>query len=116
MLQSGHVALMYNRRHHRFASAALIVYLIAGYAIFATDGATCLDHGVGSHHHAMPTAHHHSMCGETQCSAAAIVTDGLSAPTNLLRVCGTVVSPAVAPVDLVFLSFASSRAPPPSFS
>lgn len=107
-----HVALMYVRRQHRFATAALIVYLIAGYAVFATDGATCLDHTVGSHHHAVPTAHHHSLCGETQCSSAAIVTDSLSAPTDLLRLCGTVVSPAVAPVDLIFLSFASSRAPP----
>jgi len=107
---------MYNRRQHRFASAALIVYLIAGYALFATDGATCLDHSVGSHHHAVPAAHHHSMCGETQCSAAAIVTDGLSAPADPPRLNGAVVLPAVAPVDPVFLSFASSRAPPPSFS
>jgi hypothetical protein len=107
---------MRDRQQPRFTSAALILSLVVGYTIFSTDAATCLEHIVGAHHHTGPTAHHHSMCGETQCSAAAIVTDGLSAPADLPRLGGTVVSPAVAPVDLVFLSFASSRAPPPALS
>jgi uncharacterized low-complexity protein len=107
---------MHDRRQHRFASAALILSLVVGYVIFSTDAATCLEHTVSAHHHAGPTAHHHALCGETQCSAAAIVTDGLSAPADLPRLCGAVVLPAVSPVDLLFLSFASSRGPPPALS
>jgi hypothetical protein len=118
VLQSEQVVLtlMRDRSQRRFASTALTLFLVVGYVIFATDGATCLDHTVGAHHHAGPTAHHHMLCGETQCSGAAIVTDGLFAPADLPRLCGAVAPSSVSSVDLPFLSFASSRGPPPSLS
>ena len=107
---------MHDRRQRRTAFTVLILFLVAGYTVFATGAATCLDHSVGAHHHSGSTTHHHALCGETQCSGAAIVTDGLSAPADLPRLCGTVALPAAPPVSLLFLSFASSRAPPPSLS
>lgn len=107
---------MHDRRQHRVSTAALILSLVVGYAIFSTDAATCLQHTVGTHHHAGPTTHHHAICGETQCSGAAIVTDGLSAPVDLPRLCGAVVLPTASSVDLLFISFASSRGPPPALS
>ena len=90
----------------------MVFCLVAGYLFFATAAATCVDHQPASHHHAGQAAHHHPLCGETQCSGAAIVTDGLSAPADLPRLCGTVALPTVSPVSYLFLSFAASRAPP----
>jgi hypothetical protein len=109
--------MMHDRRQRRIASTALTLLLLVGYAIFAVDGATCFDHAVGAHHHtAGHMAHHHSLCGEMQCGGTAIVTDGLFVPADLPRLCGAVESPVVSSADLLFLSFTSSRGPPPSLS
>ena len=91
-------------------------WLVAGYLIFAIDAATCLDHAVGAHHHSGAAGHHHSLCGETQCSGAAILTDGLSSPADLPRLSGAVVLPSASPVVILFSSFTASRAPPPSLT
>lgn len=101
-----------HRRHLNGTIRALALCVIAGYLVFATAVATCVDHQTGAHHHAGSTASHHPLCGETQCSGAAIVTANVSASADLPRLCGTVALPAVSPVSTPFFSFAASRAPP----
>jgi hypothetical protein len=102
------------RRHRSFRIAvhALGFWLIAGYSIFAIDVATCLEHTAGAHRHSGATTHHHMLCGETQCSGAAILTDGLSAPADLPRLSGAVAPAVVSPITQLFQSFSPSRAPP----
>jgi uncharacterized low-complexity protein len=104
--------MMHGRRQLRVAAKALALCLVAGYLMFATVAATCVDHQPGSHHHAGPSAHHHPLCGETQCSGAAIVADGQSALTGPPNCTGSVVVSAVASIPVLSFSLAPSRAPP----
>jgi len=106
------------RRHRSFRIAvkALGFWLVAGYLIFAIDVATCLDHIAGPHHHSGSATHHHMLCGETQCSSAAILTNGLSAPADLPMLSGAVAPASAVTVRRLLLSFSPSRAPPPSLA
>jgi len=103
---------MHGRRQRGFASTALMLALISGYLLFATIAATCVDHQTGSHHHAGQTAHHHPLCGETQCSGAAIATDGQSALIEAPAPSGSAVASAVPSIAELGVSLSSSRAPP----
>jgi hypothetical protein len=104
---------MHGLRTLRITSRALALCLIAGYLTFATVAATCVDHQpAGSHHHAGPSSHHHPLCGETQCSGAAILTDGQSALAGPPTCSGVVTASAVVSITPLSVALAPSRAPP----
>ncbi|MBI3621818.1 MAG: hypothetical protein HY208_06485 [Nitrospirae bacterium] len=104
--------VIHGLRTPRITSRALALCLVAGYLTFATVAATCVDHQAGSHHHAGPSAHHHPLCGETQCSGAAIVADGQSALAGPPTCSGLVAVAAVVSITPLSVSLAPSRAPP----
>lgn len=101
-----------HRRHLNGTVRALALCVIAGYLVFATTVATCVDHQAGAHHHAGPTANHHPLCGETQCSGAGLVADGQSALTAPPTCSGSVAPSVVALIAAPGLLFTASRAPP----